>query len=191
MGATVIFRLSTAAAGSAARPVTLSFAYNRPRSAPPVATDWYPRTAAVGTPLALTVRLAGVPDPDLSAPSPGVATGTAGGGWLPGVSVALTDPAGRPRPVAARLLWNDGAGGSSVSIAVAATNGGGESTTWDVAGFWSVMLVMELDSGGAGTAVASVAVIDALPPQARQKLQTVGTECVQRVSSSVVSTCMF
>jgi hypothetical protein len=150
----------------------VAFAYDRPRSAPPVATDWSPRAAAAGTPLALTLRLAGVPDPDLAASAPGAATGTSSGGWLPGVSVALTDPAGRTRPVAVRLLRTDGAGGASVAITMATPSGSGGSAgwseAWDEAGVWNVTVAMDLDSGGVGTAVASVAVFDVPPPQARR-----------------------
>jgi hypothetical protein len=132
-----------------------------------------PRTVAVGTPQALTVRLSGVPDPDVVASSSGAAAGTAGGpgGWLPGVSVTLTDPAGRPRPTAARLLWSDGSGGASVAIASAA-NG----FAFEEAGAWNVTVAMELDSGGIGTAVATVAVVDVPPPQAR--MQTPVSDCI-------------
>ena len=172
-GTTVTLRLSSAAAGAAARTVTVSFAYDRPRAAPPVVVDCSPRTAAAGTPLTLTVRLAGIPDPDLAASAPGAPAGTAGGGWLPGVSVAVTDPAGRSRPVSARLLWSDGAGAATVTITAAANGGGGGSarwgSAWDEAGPWNLTLTMELDSGGVGTVVTSVAVVDVPPPQAREQ----------------------
>jgi hypothetical protein len=172
-GATITFRLSSAATGSAARTVILPFVYDRPRASPPVVMDLSPITAAAGSPLALTVRLAGVPDPDPAVSFPGAAAGTPSGGWLPGVSVVVTDPAGSPRPISARLLWADGAGGSSIAVTAAANVVGVGSAGWgggfDDAGVWNVTVTMELDSGSSGTVAVSVVVVDIPPPQARMQ----------------------
>ncbi len=148
--------------------MTVPFAYSRPRAAPPAVADWFPRAAAASTPLALTLRLADVPDPDPAIAAPGAPAGAAGGGWLPGVSVAVADPAGRPRPVAARLLWTDGAGGASVAVtADASGDGSGWGGRWDEAGSWNVTVAMALDSGGVGATTVPVAVLAIAPPQAR------------------------
>jgi hypothetical protein len=151
------FVLSTAAATAAARPISATFIYARPRIWPPTVLDWAPRTVFVGAQISVNIRLSGVPDVDPAASYPGGGSG----GWLPGLSLVVIDSIGKPRTITARLLSTDGAG--SATIALASARG----DAWNISGMWNVTLALQLDLGGVGVTGFAVFVYEVPPPQVR------------------------
>ena len=154
-GATA-FVISTAAASNAVRFVSVPFVYARPRTSPPIVLDWVPRSIPVGSQISVILRLAGAPDLDPFAYPPG------GGsqGWLPGMSITLTDSADLPRSVIPRLLSADGNGGCALAFASLVSG-----TVWDIVGVWNITLTLLLDAGGTGVVLVPVLVYDIPAPQ--------------------------